>query len=93
MRLLNDSYGHLVGLQLVSVRIPQPVLKIELKDQPTEGVFGLEPEDFIEEILVGPCEFPNIIYRSIAQELQQNGFSNLCRKIRITGIPLRPNQR
>ena len=79
--------------QEVIAGIPQPVLKIELKDQPTEGVFGLEPEDFIEEILVGPCEFPNIIYRSIAQELQQNGFSNLCRKIRITGIPLRPNQR
>jgi hypothetical protein len=78
--------------QEVIAGIPQPVLKIELKDQPSEGLIGLELEDFIEEILVGPCEFPNIIHRSISQELQQNGCSNLCKKIRITGIPLRPNQ-
>jgi hypothetical protein len=33
--------------QEVIAGIPQPVLKIELKDQPTEGVYGLEPEDFM----------------------------------------------
>ena len=79
--------------QEVIAEIPQPVLKIELKGQPSQGLIGFGLEDFIKEILIGPCEFPNIIYRSICQELQQNGFNNLLKKIRITGIPLRPNQR
>jgi hypothetical protein len=79
--------------QEVIAEIPQPVLKIELKGQPSQGLIGLGLEDFIKEILIGPCEFPNIIYKSICQELQQNGSNNLWQKIRITGIPLRPNQR
>ena len=79
--------------QEVIGEIPQPVLKIELKDQPSEGLIGLQLEDFIEEILIGPCEFPGIIARAITQELQQHNFINLCNKIRYTGIPLRLNQR
>jgi hypothetical protein len=79
--------------QEVIAGIPQPILKIELKVQPSQGLIGLGLEDFIKEILIGPCEFPSIICRSICQELQQKGFNNLCKKIRITGIPLRLNQR
>jgi hypothetical protein len=73
--------------------IPQPVLKIELEDQPDEGLIGLQLEDFIEEILIGPCEHPNIVARSIYQELLQGGFRSLATRIRTTGIPLRLSQR
>lgn len=73
--------------------IPQPILKIELNDQPSEGLVGLQPQHFIEQILIGPCEFPNIIARSFIEELQQLGFINPSAKISVTGIPLRPNQR
>lgn len=73
--------------------IPQPILKIELKDQPSEGLIGLQPQYFIEQILIGPCEFPNIIARSFAEELCQCGVTSPWEKIVITGIPLRPNQR
>lgn len=79
--------------QEVIGEIPQPVLKIELRDQPSEGLIGLQPQYFIEQVLIGPCEFPNIIARSLAEELQQCGFTNPWAKICITGIPLRPNQR
>jgi Protein of unknown function (DUF2971) len=73
--------------------VPQPVLKIKLEDQPDEGLIGLQPQDFIEQVLIGPCEFPSIIARSFAEEMQQRGFANPWAKIKITGIPLRPNQR
>ncbi len=73
--------------------VPQSVLKIKLKDQPSEGLIGLKPQDFIEQVLIGPCEFPSIIARSFAEKMQQRGFANPWSKIKITGIPLRPNQR
>lgn len=79
--------------QEVIGEIPQPVLKIELKDQPSEGLIGLQPQHFIEQILIGPCEFPHIIARSFAEELLHCGFTNPREKISVTGIPLRPNQR
>lgn len=79
--------------QEVIGEIPQPILKIELQDQPSEGLIGLQPQNFIEQILIGPCEFPNIIARSFAEEMQQLGFTNPWAKIGVTGIPLRPNQR
>jgi hypothetical protein len=79
--------------QEVIGEIPQPVLKIELKDQPDEGLIGLQLEDFIEEILIGPCEYPSIVARSIFHELLQGGFRSLATRIRSTGIPLRLSQR
>jgi len=73
--------------------VPQPVLKIKLEDQPDEGLIGFQPQDFIEQVLIGPCEFPSVIARSFAEEMNQRGFANPWAKIKITGIPLRPNQR
>jgi hypothetical protein len=79
--------------QEVIGEIPQPVLKIRLEDQPDEGLIGLNPNDFIQRVLIGPCEFPQIIARSIAEELLRCGVTDPWSRIAITGIPLRPNQR
>jgi hypothetical protein len=73
--------------------VPQTVLKLELNDQPDEGIIGLEPSTFVEKILIGPCDYPETIARALADELKAAGFSDPYNVINVTGIPLRPNQR
>lgn len=73
--------------------IPQPVLKIPLKDEPEKGLYEISPDAFINKVLIGPCEHPQIIYRALFSTLEQAGITDPGPRIAITGIPLRPNQR
>jgi len=69
--------------------IPQTVLKIKLKDHPDKGIVGLEIPQFLERIIIGPCEFPWIVFRALADLLTQAGVTDVTSKIFISDIPLR----
>jgi hypothetical protein len=73
--------------------IPQRVLKMGLKDQPDQGLVGLEPDKLIDRVLIGPCEHADAIYQAMWLGLTEAGVSEPEKKIYKTGIPLRPNQR
>jgi len=73
--------------------VPQVVLKLPLKDKADEGLFGIEPKDFIERILIGPCEHPYVLRRALWAALEEAGVSDPGPRLTVTGIPLRANQR
>lgn len=73
--------------------VPQLVLKLKLEDVPSEGLHGLAMPEFLDKILIGPCEYPEVIAASLAAELKLRGFEAPEKRIHITGVPLRPNQR
>lgn len=73
--------------------VPQPLLKLKLKDVPEEGLYGLAMPDFLNKILIGPCDHPEVIAASLSSLLRGLGIENPEQKIHITGVPLRPNQR
>lgn len=73
--------------------IPQKVIKIELKDYPNEGLYGLQPPDFIERVMIGPCQYPSTLQQSLVTLMESAGIDKPYEKIMVTGIPLRPNQR
>lgn len=81
--------GNLVTQEIESIGgIPQLILKLNFnKDSP------LNIEDLIREVLVGPCAYPEIIVRALAEALSSAGFKEPYSMIRQTKIPLRPNQR
>lgn len=73
--------------------ISQLLLKLKLEDVPAEGLNGLTIPEFLDRILVGPCEYPDVIAASLVSLLESVGVKNAEQKVHVTGIPLRPNQR
>lgn len=73
--------------------ITQLLLKLKLQDVPEEGLNGLTIPDFLDRILIGPCEHPDVIAASLTSLLKSVGVKNAEQRVHITGIPLRPNQR
>ena len=68
---------------------PQTVLKIDLQDRPEEGLVGLALPGLLNRIIIGPCEFPPIIYKALRQLLVEAGVPEPDRRIVISDIPLR----
>lgn len=73
--------------------VPQTVLKLKLEDRPDRGLGGLDPAIFIDRVLIGPCEHPDVIFRALRETLTNIGVPDAEKKITITGVPLRQNQR
>lgn len=68
---------------------PQAVLKIDLANQPEKGLVGLALPDLLNKIIIGPCEFPVVIYKAFRQLLTEAGVPEPEKKITISDIPLR----
>lgn len=73
--------------------IPQRVLKIKLENHPDKGLTGLEPEELIDRVLIGPCEHAEVIGQAMWKALEAAGVPDAGQRIVYTGIPLRANQR
>ncbi len=73
--------------------VTQLLLKLKLVDVPEEGLTGLDIPDFLDRVLIGPCEHPEVIAASLINLLESAGVEGASKKVHITGVPLRPNQR
>ena len=68
---------------------PQAVLKINLKNEPDQGLVGLALPELLDRIVIGPCEFPRVISRAMRELLASVGIPNAESKIVVSDIPLR----
>src|SRR5215831_219652 len=68
---------------------PQPVLKIDLVNQPEKGLTGLALPELLNKIIIGPCEFPLLVYRGLHQLLKAAEVPEPEKKITISDIPIR----
>lgn len=67
---------------------PQNVVKINLK----EAFFDDKQfKDMIEKIIIGPCQYPFVTYKSIISALKSIGIQKPENIVRISDIPLRVN--
>ena len=69
--------------------VPQPVLKLPLRNFPEHQITGLGLPDLIERVIIGPCDNPGILYRAFVELLSANGVPAPSQKITVSGIPLR----
>ncbi|WP_312198305.1 DUF2971 domain-containing protein [Anaerospora hongkongensis] len=67
---------------------PQPIFKIPLKDIPTLNYFNSIP-NIIDRIIIGPAEYPFLVYKAFVDLLNNLGVHDAERKIVISQIPLR----
>lgn len=68
---------------------PQTVLKITLQNHPDQGLVGLVLPELLNRIIIGPCEFPQVIVGAFRQLLIEAGVPNPDTKIIVSDIPLR----
>lgn len=68
---------------------PQSICHLPLRDVPEEGLFGLNPADFIERVIIGPCKFPAGVYDALLFLLSDLGIPNAHEKIVVSDVPLR----
>jgi DUF2971 family protein len=68
---------------------PQPVLKLGLQNHPEKGLVGLAIPDLLDRIIIGPCEFPQVICSAFLKLLIDAGVQEPGKKIIVSDIPLR----
>jgi len=69
--------------------VPQIVYKLPLIDRKEIGLVGIEIPSFLEEIIIGPTQYPYPIAEALADVLAKAGVENPHQRIRPTNIPLR----
>ena len=66
---------------------PQEVLRVDLKNHP--GLEGLALPELLDRIIIGPCQFPDMVRAAFLRLLQEVGVPEAGKKIIISDIPLR----
>lgn len=69
--------------------IPQPVLKLPLRNFPEHKITSLSIPDLLDSVVIGPCDNPGILGRAFVKLLENAGVSDPGKKIKISNIPLR----
>lgn len=68
---------------------PQTVLKLDLQNHPDKGLVGLAIPELLERIIIGPCEFPQVISSAFQKLLAEAEVPEPEEKIIVSDIPLR----
>jgi hypothetical protein len=68
--------------------IPQRVLKIKLQNVPDRNLVLALPE-LLDRIIIGPCNFPHVIFQALHDLLKEAGIQNPNERIVVSDIPLR----
>jgi hypothetical protein len=69
--------------------IPQIVQKIPLKSVPEEGLVGLNVNELLDQVIIGPTTSPFAIAEAICCKLRDQGIPVPWGLVRLSSIPLR----
>jgi hypothetical protein len=83
------SSNHLES-EIVSIgNVPQQIYKIPLKNIPDEGLFGVEPNELVDRVIIGPTLYPSAIQQAFIKLMTGAGIQDAAEKVIISDIPLR----
>jgi len=69
--------------------IPQPIYKIPLKDVQEEEFYGAELNALLDRVIIGPTQYPVVVYEAFVDVLEKAGVDNPREKVVTSDIPLR----
>jgi len=69
--------------------VPQVVFKVPLKDFDGVPPIGNAIPDLLNRVIIGPTEYPYVIYEALVALLEQKGVQDAGKKVWVSGIPLR----
>lgn len=69
--------------------IPQKVFKIPLTNLPEKGIEGIELDDLLYRVIIGPTDFPFQVAEAITEELTKAHVRDASSRVFVSDIPLR----
>lgn len=69
--------------------VPQIVYELPLADIPEASLFGLEPDELIDRIIIGPTKYPLVMFDYFCAALDNVGVKEPAKRVFISHIPLR----
>jgi hypothetical protein len=69
--------------------VPQRIYKLMLENYPDEGHTGATIPELLEEVIIGPTQYPWPIYDALVEKLSAVGVADAGKKVRVSQIPLR----
>ncbi|WP_343116801.1 DUF2971 domain-containing protein [Ostreiculturibacter nitratireducens] len=69
--------------------VPQRVYKIRLENYPEDGFVGATLPELLEEIIIGPTQYPWPIFDALVERLKNSGVNDAEKRVKISNIPLR----
>lgn len=69
--------------------VPQTILKLPFKNDPSNGLVGLGLDELLDRIIIGPCAHPQVTYLAFVDLLISLGVSHPDKRVVATDIPLR----
>jgi hypothetical protein len=69
--------------------VPQRVYKIPLQNNPSAGLSGLEPDELIDRIIIGPTQFSWAMFEAFTAALTAVGIRNAGERVFFSQIPVR----
>lgn len=70
---------------------PQAIQSFKFENNLEAGISGLNFNELLKRIIIGPCDHPEATKEALAIELTKGGFVNAHEIIHISSIPLRQN--
>ena len=69
--------------------VPQRIYKIPLQSNEQAGLTGLNPNELVDRIIIGPTQYPFAMYDAFVSTLVDAGVADADRRVFISQIPVR----
>lgn len=69
--------------------VPQRIYKVPFTDHPEHGLVGLTLPAVLKKVIVGPTQFPLMVWDAIVSALLKAGVEDADKRVIISGVPLR----
>lgn len=69
--------------------VPQRIYKILLRSDAEVDLTGLNPDELIDRIIIGPTQYPFAMYEAFVSALADAGAANADNRVFISQIPVR----
>ena len=80
---------HLKSSIEVVAGVPQLIYKIPFKNNPAAGISGLEANEILDRVIIGPTQFPSAMYEAFVTALEGAGIKDAASRVFISQIPVR----
>jgi hypothetical protein len=80
---------HIECLTEIVGGVPQMVYKIPLENKPAVGISGLDVADLLERVIIGPSQFPWVMFEAFVAALDLAGVKDAASRVCSSLIPIR----
>jgi len=83
------SAEHIQSSVKVVGGLPQRVYKIPLRSNAEAGLAGLDPDELLDRVIIGPTQYPFALFDAFVSVLEEAGVREPANRVVISQIPVR----